>query len=456
MKEFEVILTWALIHSLWIAVGIWGIIKVLSTFIQESKKLRVLKIIGILTFIILTLTALFIQPSTPPPTSEGIWFLDSQAVYMKTPLDLLDQCQIWIREYSLLINFLWILGIVIGSIRFILNFRSLTRCKSTAIDVIDNTFISRVESIAEALSIARPIQVKVSALINSPMTIGTLKPIIYFPTGLISGFSFEEVDTLVRHELTHIKHNDYLVNNFLVIVETLFFFNPFAIIMIRDLRREMEYACDDQVIQVHDELAYSRALTKLQEITISNQVALAAKSNNSEFKTRIERMIYPNKTKFNPKAGIMVILLAVILVSSAFVGKSDPEPISIEVINQDVKKDTVRFKSSDEVKSYLKGKDSTYLKNKVILLNEKPLTIIYAKRKSEKMMDEIQSELIKDGILNENRTKITLMFQYSDVLQGERTLGKYYEKYKAILNKHFPVYDSFATTRIFRYKSDNK
>ncbi|MBO3700293.1 M56 family metallopeptidase [Roseivirga sp. E12] len=455
MKGIEVILTWALIHSLWIGLGTLILTKFLTLVLSKSHSKRLVKIVAISVFFLFTISTMFVQsPSAPIP--EGIWFMEAQPVYSSSPPDWADRCKLWIGENSLLISILWIVGASIGALRFFNNRRTLSRYKSTAIACNDKNVLSKIGEISRAKSIGRAVQVRVSALIDSPMTIGILKPIIYFPVGLINGFTDEELDAILRHELTHIKHHDYLINTLLVMIETLFFFNPFVLIMIRDLRREMEYVCDDAVIQVHSEFAYSRALMKLQETTLSNQVALAAKGNNSEFKNRIERMIYPNKTKFSPKAGIMVLLLATVLVSSAFVGKADPEPTSIEVLDQDTKQDTVRVKSWDEVKSYLKDKDSTSLRKTVIMLNGKHIPMVFDKNKSmeksKKMMEEVQRELIKDGILNESKTKITLMFQYSDVLQGERTLGEHYEKYKGILNKYFPVYDSFATTRVFRYK----
>ena len=72
--------------------------------------------------------------------------------------------------------------------------------------------------------------------------------------------------------------------------------------------------------------------------------------------------------------------------------------------------------------------------------------------KADEMMEEIRAELIKDKLLREDRPKMTLMFQYSDLLNGKANLGQHYEKYKAIFNRYFPKYDSYATTRIFRYK----
>lgn len=455
MSGLETILSLTLIHSLWIAFGAWILAKLLSGVFRKSTSRRVIKIVSLIIFFSLTLATLFIQSPTPP-SAEGIWFLDAQPIYLNTPLSWIDQTKIWIGQHSLLISILWVLGTVFGGLRFMHNRRSLAKCKSSAIQVTDDGILSRVKGICEAFTISRAVQVKISALIDSPMTVGILKPIIYFPTGLISGFTSEELDTILRHELTHIKHHDYLINTILVIIETLFFFNPFVLVMIGDLRREMEYVCDDEVIQVHNEFAYSRALMKLQEITISNQVAMAAKGNNSEFKNRIERMIYPNKTKFSPKVGIAILLFTTILASSAFVGNTTPERAMVDVLKQDVKQDTLKAKTLKEVKALLLNKDSAELVNTLVLVDGKPIKVIKgnsnALKKADKMMKEVQKELVKDGLLNENKTKITLMFQYSDVLQGEKTLGKHYKKYKDILNRYFPVYDSFATTRVFRYR----
>lgn len=74
------------------------------------------------------------------------------------------------------------------------------------------------------------------------------------------------------------------------------------------------------------------------------------------------------------------------------------------------------------------------------------------RQQADSMMNEIHTQLISDGVLNENRKRIILMFQYSDILNGPSTLGKHYVKYKAIFQRYFPGYDTFATTRAFSLK----
>ena len=198
----------------------------------------------------------------------------------------------------------------------------------------------------------------------------------------------------------------------------------------------------------------------LQEINISNQVALAAKNNSSEFKNRIERMINSNNKNVSPKMGLIVILLISLMASSAFVGKAEKPRIEKIEIKQDTKQDTLRFTSKEAMNAKVKELGFDGMKDKVVLLNGTQVRFVIdaseSMKKADKMMEEVQSELMKDGILNENKQKITLMFQYSDVLNGKATLGDKYEKYKGILNRYFPSYDSFATTRVFRYKSEKE
>lgn len=462
MTAFNTALAWALIHSIWIALGIWVLVNMFSAFFAKASSRRLIKTGSLLLFFACVIIALFREFSDPSYT-DSLWYLDAESLTLHPSLSWLDQAKQWVGQYSTIISSIWVIGIVIGTTRYFYNRRALVRCETTAIHCSDSKVRQQMNRIRAALNISRKVSIKVSALVNSPMTTGFIKPVIYFPIGLISGFSSNELETILRHELAHIKRHDYLVNLFLVLLETLFFFNPIVLLLVRDLRREMEYACDDEVLKEYDELAYARALLKLQENSISYQVALAAQNNNSEFKTRVERMINPNKPKAGSRMGLIVTLFATLLVSSAFVGNTPAEPVQpdslaeVPVVSlQETRQDTLKVKTRVELEGKIKEFGFSYLKDKVVILDGERVHFVEGKnnalKKADEMMKEIQQELVKDGILNEDKQKITLMFQYSDVLNGQASLGRQYEKYKGILNRYFPVYDSFATTRVFRYK----
>lgn len=456
MNSLETAIAWTLLHSLWIAAATWLLVSLLQLFFHSPEKLKTIRLGGLFLFLITICVAAFTELSQDTP-AEVLLSENSSLAIISTPgwPDTLRQA---INSNSTLVSLLWGIGILSGILRFLYHRNKLRQCEAAAIPCSEDKIMTQLNSIRKGFGIQRKVQLKISALIDSPMTAGVFRPIIYFPIGLTSGFSFQEIDAILRHELAHIQSHDYLVNLLLVLLETVFFFNPLLLLLIRDMRREMEYACDDLVLKTHDPVAYARSLVKLQENTLSNQVALAAQNNNSAFKNRIERMIYPNKPKVNPQFGMVLLLLTALVVSSAFVSHtSTPEPINpaISLQQEQEKQDTIRVKNKAELDAKLEEMGFDELSQHVVLMNDKRLKFVRSievMKKSDEMMVEIQKELINDGILNENKQKVMLMFQYSDVLNGEKALGEHYEKYKGILNRYFPVYDSFATTRIFRYK----
>ena len=79
---------------------------------------------------------------------------------------------------------------------------------------------------------------------------------ILLPVALLNNINTAQAETLVLHELSHIKTNDYLLNWFLVVADTIFFYNPFVSALCRRIRIEREKYCDINVIA----FAYSPAL----------------------------------------------------------------------------------------------------------------------------------------------------------------------------------------------------
>lgn len=98
------------------------------------------------------------------------------------------------------------------------------------------------------LGIKRKVNIWLSNTIQSPITFGFFKPVILFPVALINQLNLEQAETLILHELTHIRVNDYVVNWLLIFTEHIFFFNPFIHSICKEIRLEREMHCDMNVI----------------------------------------------------------------------------------------------------------------------------------------------------------------------------------------------------------------
>src|SRR5690606_28076308 len=131
---------------------------------------------------------------------------------------------------------------------------------------------------------------------------------IILPISIFTGLTPDQIDSILLHELIHIRRKDYLINIIQMMMETVFFFNPFVWMLSSIIRREREYCCDDDVIQYScDARNYAEALTRLEAIHLHTPTfALAAATDKYQLLNRIKRFMeksvnaQPSWNKFIP------------------------------------------------------------------------------------------------------------------------------------------------------------
>ena len=111
----------------------------------------------------------------------------------------------------------------------------------------------------------RKIGVRFSDRIASPLTYGTLRPVILLPadTDLTDT---QRLEFVLAHELTHIRHFDSLTKLLLALTVSLHWFNPAVWLLFFLFNRDMELACDEAVVRMFGEDSrreYALALIEL-------------------------------------------------------------------------------------------------------------------------------------------------------------------------------------------------
>lgn len=89
--------------------------------------------------------------------------------------------------------------------------------------------------------------------ISTPFLFGFISPKIYVPSGLAAhtpdGTDAGELEYVLKHELTHRRRRDYLIKPAGYLLLTVYWFNPFVWAAYILLCRDIELACDEQVIK---------------------------------------------------------------------------------------------------------------------------------------------------------------------------------------------------------------
>ena len=111
----------------------------------------------------------------------------------------------------------------------------------------------------------RPVQVRCSDRIASPLTYGVLYPVVLLPRDLdleAGGV----LDCVLEHEYTHIRRFDPLRKGLLALGLCLHWFNPLVWVMYALAGRDMELSCDEAVVRSGaDRRGYALALLRLED-----------------------------------------------------------------------------------------------------------------------------------------------------------------------------------------------
>ena len=130
--------------------------------------------------------------------------------------------------------------------------------------------------LARSFGIRRSVSLFTSSRVSMPMTIGTFRPLIILPPDLVHTLAAAELESVIAHELAHIKRWDYLTNLLQRLVQAGLFFHPAVWLIGRHLMIERELACDDWAVKTCEPHRYASCLTRLVELLSESRPLAAA------------------------------------------------------------------------------------------------------------------------------------------------------------------------------------
>ena len=95
----------------------------------------------------------------------------------------------------------------------------------------------------------KQIELRVSLEAWAPMVVGWFRPVILLPVSVLTALTPHEMESILIHELAHVRRHDYTMNLLQVAVETVLFFHPSVWWLSRRIRVEREYRADDVAVQ---------------------------------------------------------------------------------------------------------------------------------------------------------------------------------------------------------------
>ncbi len=211
----------------------------------------------------------------------------------------------------------WILGVCLFAIRPIIGFHYVWKLKRQGLFDVEPDLQQRFDRQRIKLGMARAIEIYYSKLIRVPTVVGVWRPIVLLPISVMSNLTVAELDSILRHELAHIRRYDTLLNIFQITIETLLFFHPLVWAISKTVQTEREKCCDD--ISATSDTArttLAKALIQLEENRQEYASQLSLTSHSGDLKKRVTRLLDLQNTKRTNIGRLLGLVVAGVMVAA--------------------------------------------------------------------------------------------------------------------------------------------
>ena len=249
------------------------------------------------------------------------------------------------RPWLPLITVLWLVGVVLLSMRPVMGCFYVRRLKRFGLSAVPDSVLEACHELMRKMKIQPAVQLFQSSLVHSPVVVGYLRPMILLPASAITGLTAHELELILAHELAHIRKHDYLVNLVQTVIEALLFYHPGMWWMSAQVRRERENCCDDVAVAIgSDRATYIRALTLLEQQRVASP-ALAATSGS--LLSRVRRLVGGPGSEFVYRKSSLwltaLVMFGIAVTTIGFAGTTSDQP--------DEAKDTLEIVEHDDGKA---------------------------------------------------------------------------------------------------------
>jgi beta-lactamase regulating signal transducer with metallopeptidase domain len=425
-------LGWTIVHSLWqgsiVAIGLF----ILLLFMRKnSAQVKYLLSFVALIIVLVWSSATFVRSfnyakekqvlkeriiSDPAYVKTLFTINDSekanQVTVIKEPINIqLIKVRSWFLRHFNLLCTLWLIGMLFLILRMVGGFVYAHKLRTFQLVPLTDEWNNKIKEMADKLGIRRAIQAFFSPLAKTPLTLGTLKPILLFPVSAFTGLTSKEIEAIIAHELAHVLRHDYLFNIIQSMVEILFFYHPAVWFISSQIRNERENSCDNIAIETTgDKVSFVKALAAIQIFSMRDeQLAMAFSSNKNSVLQRIKRLQKQVAMKTNFIEGVIAAGVIVVGLTLASITMGNPitpvpkegkipEALPVVVKRTEVQKDSIQSKMIEKIEK-AEEKNSEELEKAVeVALSEQDEEL------SEEMVEEINraiDEVNVDEIVRE-------------------------------------------------------
>lgn len=314
-------------------------------------------------------------------------------------------------EHISTFEILWLVGVLLLAIYFSISyFRSMRKFRMS---IPDNT--PYIQNWLTAHQISRPLAVRSSDLISSPLTYGILHPVILLPKKLDRNDQ-AALKYVLTHEYVHIRRFDAITKILFAAVLCIHWFNPLVWVMYVLANRDIELSCDAWVIRMMGEKnrsSYALMLIKMEEKR-SGMSALYSHFGKNAISERIEAIMKFKKTSILACAFALVLVVGATTAFATSTGawqEFDLEDLNLTEGHSGTETDNMKIVDSEDIPDQVKDLDQFDLTEGQVGTQSNGMKMIDPSDTRGQILDTDDLNLVEGNVGTE--TSSMKMFEYT-------------------------------------------
>lgn len=314
-------------------------------------------------------------------------------------------------EHISTFEILWLVGVLLLAIYFSISyFRSMRKFRMS---IPDNT--PYIQNWLTAHQISRPLAVRSSDLISSPLTYGILHPVILLPKKLDRNDQVA-LKYVLTHEYVHIRRFDAITKILFAAVLCIHWFNPFVWVMYVLANRDMELSCDAWVIRMmgaKNRSSYALMLIKMEERR-NGMSALCSHFGKNAITERIEAIMKFKKTSILACAFALVLVVGATTAFATSTGawrEFDLDDLNLTEGHTGTETDNMKIVDSEDIPDQVKDLDQFDLTEGQVGTQSNGMKMIDPSDTRGQILDTDDLNLVEGNVGTE--TSSMKMFEYT-------------------------------------------
>lgn len=218
--------------------------------------------------------------------------------------------------------------------RLALSVRHMWKVRAQCTEIDSDQRPQLIETITRCCG-RRKVRLVISDSVRVPTALGFFRPAVVLPAWTLDQLSPEELNSVLLHELAHLRRFDDWTNLAQKILKAIFFFHPAVWFIESRLALEREIACDDFVLQqTANAGSYAASLISLAEKALGHNASIGralvlaqnALGRVKQMSLRVAEILRPKQPASKPWRQIVAAgsVLAVALIATPYA----PEMVS--------------------------------------------------------------------------------------------------------------------------------